>query len=132
MYITLEKRIKILLSHYPMQYIYANNLIHVGLILSKQCNWSSCFCDTSIQGTQNLAPENVHIVFVSITSIKGKSDLYSEEKDTFSGSGNLALLTSIISGNTSALKKWLTTKRADIVKCTLIKNGSFSKLNYLT
>ena len=23
---------KILLSHYPIQYIYANNLIHVGLI----------------------------------------------------------------------------------------------------
>ena len=74
-----------------MQYIYANNLIHVGLILRKQCNWSSSFWDTSIQETQNLAPENVHIVFVSITSIKGKSHLYSEEKDTFSGSGNLGL-----------------------------------------
>ena len=32
LYITLEKRIKIFLSHSPMQYIYANNLIHVGLI----------------------------------------------------------------------------------------------------
>ena len=32
LYVTLEKRIKILLSHYPIQYIYVNNLIHVGLI----------------------------------------------------------------------------------------------------
>ena len=31
LYIGLEKRIKILLCHYPMQYIYANNLILVGL-----------------------------------------------------------------------------------------------------
>ena len=41
--------------------------------------------------TQNLVPENVHIIFVSITSIKGTSDLYSEERDIFSGSGNLGL-----------------------------------------
>ena len=33
LYIGLKKRIQIMLSHYPIQYIlYANNLIHVGLI----------------------------------------------------------------------------------------------------
>ena len=74
-----------------MQYIYANNLIHVGLIEQTECNWSSSLWDTSIQGTQNLVPENVHSIFVFITSIKGMSDLYSEERDTFSGSGNLGL-----------------------------------------
>ena len=74
-----------------MQYIYANNLIHVGLIEQTVYNWSSSFWDTSIQGTQNLVPENVHIIFVFITSIKGTSDLCSEETDIISGSRNLGL-----------------------------------------
>ena len=65
--------------------------IHVGLIEQTECNWSSFLWDTSIQGTQNLVPENVNIIVVFITSIKGTSDLYSEERDTFSGSGNLGL-----------------------------------------
>ena len=72
-----------------MQYIYADNLIHVGLI--EQTVWSSSFCDTSIQGTKNLVLENVHIIFVSMNSIEGMSDLYSEESDIFSASGNLGL-----------------------------------------
>ena len=31
--------------------------------------------DTSIQGTQNLVRENVHIIFVSVTSIEGTVSL---------------------------------------------------------
>ena len=44
-------------------------------------------------GAKTFFPENVHEIFVSIiTSIEGTSDqLYSEERDTFSGSGNLGL-----------------------------------------
>ena len=61
------------------------------------------------------------------------SDLCSEETDIISGSRNLGfVLTSIISGDSWALKKWLTTKRADIFKYTLIRNGSFPKMNCLT
>ena len=73
-----------------MQYIYAKNLIHVGLF-EQTVQLIILFWDTSIQGKQNLVPENVRIIFVFITSIKGMSDLYSEERDTFSGSGNLGL-----------------------------------------
>ena len=74
-----------------MQYIYANNLIHVGLF-EQTVQLNILFWDTSIQGKQNLVPENVRIIFVFITSIKGTSDLYiSEKRDTFSGSGNLGL-----------------------------------------
>ena len=73
-----------------MQYIYANNLIHVGLF-EQTVELIILFWDTSIQGKQNLVPENVRIIFVFITSIKGTSDLYSEERDTFAGSGNLGL-----------------------------------------
>ena len=73
-----------------MQYIYANNLIHVGLF-EQTVQLIILFWDTSIQGKQNLIPENVRIIFVFITSIKGTSDLYSEERDIFSGSGNLGL-----------------------------------------
>ena len=67
-----------------MQYIYANNLIHVGLF-EQTVELIILFWDTSIQGKQNLVPENVRIIFVFITSIKGTSDLYSEERDTFLG-----------------------------------------------
>ena len=43
-------------------------------------------------GAKTFFPENVHEIFVSITFIEGTSDqLYSEERDTFSGSGNLGL-----------------------------------------
>ena len=69
-----------------MQYIYANNLIHVGLIEQTVYNWSSSFWDTSIQGTQNLVPENVHIIFVFITSIKGTSDPIQRKGTFFLGS----------------------------------------------
>ena len=86
-----------------------------------------------MQGTQNLVLEKGHIIFVIITTIKGTGDLYSEERDIFLWVRKPGfILTSIISGDTSALKKWLTTKRADIFKCTLVKNGSFPKLNCLT
>ena len=61
------------------------------------------------------------------------SDRYSEERDIFFWVWKPGfILTSIISGDTSALKKWLTTEKADIFKWTLIKNGTFPKLNYLT
>ena len=69
----------------------------------------------------------MHIIFESITSIEGTSDLHSEElRDTFSGSGDLGLM-SIISGDTSALKKSPTTKRADIFKCTLNQKWTLSQ-----
>ena len=73
-----------------MQYIYANNLIHVGLF-EQTVQLIILFWDTSIQGKQNLVPENVRIIFVFITSIKGTSDLYSEERDIFSRSRTLGL-----------------------------------------
>ena len=47
-----------------MQYIYANNLIHVGLF--EQTELIILFWDTSIQWKQNLVLENVRIVFVFI------------------------------------------------------------------
>ena len=65
LYFRLEKGIKILLNHYPMQYIYANNLIHVGLF-EQTVQLIILFWDTSIQGKQNLVPENVRIIFLFI------------------------------------------------------------------
>ena len=74
--------------------------------------------DTSIQGTQNLVPEKgprnlcIYYLYWRDTSIQKNGTL-------FSGSRNLCLTS--ISGDTLALKKWLSTKRVDVFfKCTLI------------
>ena len=48
-----------------MQYVYANNLIQVGLF-EQTVQLIILFWDTSIQGKQNLVPENVRIIFVFI------------------------------------------------------------------
>ena len=224
LYITLEKRIKILLSHYPMQYIlYANNLIHVGLIeqtliililghfysgdtkfgpgkcahnlslyllpqlkgrvtsiqrkrtlflgqetcnLGQNC-WENCILgqhflkivavpvlssppstesNVVVYSKESLIPgrfweatlnrgkgfSSRKGVVLEIVLLRRKVDMMGK---TFSSSFVRDcgfILNSIISGDTLALKKWLTTKRADIFKRTLIKNGSFPKLNYLT
>ena len=70
-----------------MQYIlYANNLIHVGLI-EQTVLLIILFLGHLHSGDTKFGP----IIFVFITSIKGTSDLYSEERDIFSGSRNLGL-----------------------------------------
>ena len=67
------------------------------------------YSGTSIQGTPPFrrhkiwSRKNVHIIFVSVTSIEGTAHLYSEKRDTFSGYPTFILH----SGGTLALKKWL-------------------------
>ena len=76
-----------------MQYIYANNLIHVGLIEQIVKLIILFLWHLNLGNTKFGAGKCAHIIFVSITSIKGTSELYSEEikRDIFSGSGNLGL-----------------------------------------
>ena len=64
--------------------------------------------------------ENVQISFASVTSVEG-TPRFDRKEHVFWVPKPGYILTSIISGNTSsALKKWLATKRADILSCTLI------------
>ena len=72
--------------------------------------------DTSIQGTQNLAPTNIHIIFLSVSSVEGTP--------LFRGKGHFFLVLNprfyLHSGDTLVLRMWLTTKRVDKLKCTMI------------
>ena len=72
--------------------------------------------DTSIQGIQNLVPENVHhdnlctVTFIEGTTLfQGKGTLFQVPKPRF----NLNF------GDTLTLKKWLATKIVDKFKCLL-------------
>ena len=75
--------------------------------------------DTSIQGTQGLVLEkhpyyNCFICYLywEDTSIQGKRDTFWAPKPGFK----------VHSGDTLALKKWLTTKRVDFFQCSPIPN----------
>ena len=63
--------------------------------------------DSSIQGTQNLAPTNIHIIFLSVSSVEGTP--------LFRGKGHFFLVLNprfyLHSGDTLVLRMWLTTKR---------------------
>ena len=75
-----------------MQYIlYANNLIHVGLI-EKTVLLIILFLGHLHSGDKKFGPKKcAHNLFVSIITINGTSHLYSEERDIFSGSRKLGL-----------------------------------------
>ena len=75
--------------------------------------------DTSIQGTQGLVLEKhpyyncfIYYLYWEDTSIQGKRDTFWAPKPGFN----------LHSGDTLALKKWLTTKRVDFFQCSPIPN----------
>ena len=92
--------------------------------------------DKSIQGTppftghQIRSRKNIHIIFVSITLVlnghlfRGKGQFFWARKPGFN----------LDSGDTLALKKWLTTKRVDIFELMYSTHNyeSFHKVNFLT
>ena len=66
-----------------------------------------CLGNSSVQGTQNLVPENVDMIFVFATSIEGTP--------LFRGKGHF-----LGPGDTLQLKLRLTTKIVDKLKWTLV------------
>ena len=83
--------------------------------------------ETPYRGPKIWSGKDVHMIFISVTFIEGTP--------LFKGKGQVFLVLkpgfNLHSGDTLALKTWLTTKKVDIVY-TNDHDGSFHKLNYLT
>ena len=86
----------------------------VTILDKEQLQWNLSFETPPFRGHKIWSRENVHLIFVFVTSIEGTP--------LFRGKGHLfwvpKLGFNLHSGDTLALEKWLTTKSVDKFKCT--------------
>ena len=90
-------------------------LKNIGLVSEKKL-YRNTLSETPYRGPKIWSGRDVHMIFISVTYIEGTP--------LFKGKGQVFLVLkpgfNLHSEDTLALKTWLTTKKVDIFKCTLM------------